>query len=166
MTCESDRPDAAANISKSCCFTGHRALTEMENDIESRLVAALETLINEKGVDCFYAGGALGFDMLASMCVLRLRSRYPHLKLCLALPCKNQWEKWGAVEQMLYDDILGAADSVYYASETYNSACMRLRNDYMLEHCLYCVAFLRRTSGGTYYTVSRARRLGKELILL
>lgn len=166
MTRKSELPNAAADLSKCCCFTGHRVLTETERSIENRLAAALETLINAKGVDTFYAGGAVGFDTLAAMCVLRLKSKYPHLRLCLALPCKKQWEKWNAEEQMLYEDILEAADEVYYASETYNAACMRLRNDYMLEHCLYCVAFLRRTSGGTYYTVSRAKRLGRELILL
>ncbi len=153
-------------VEKSCCFTGHRSVSATKDDIKAKLLCEIETLINEKGVVRFYAGGALGFDTLAALCVLQLKGKYPYIKLCLALPCKNQHKKWSNDEKLMYEDILQKADSVHYICDEYNENCMFYRNDYMVEHCKYCISFLRRLSGGTYYTVTKAKKLGRELIML
>lgn len=153
-------------IENSCCFTGHRSLSATSDEVKQRLLCELETLINEKGVIYFYAGGALGFDMLAEQCILQLKNKYPFIKLYLALPCKNQHQRWSVKEKKQYEDILQCADNVHYVCEEYSENCMFFRNDYMVERCKYCISFLRRLSGGTYYTVTKAKSLGRELIML
>lgn len=154
------------DISKACCFTGHRSVSATTEEIKKRVLCEIETLINDKGVVNFYAGGALGFDTLAAQCVLELKGKYPFIKLILALPCKRQHSKWSTKEKATYESILSSADKVHYVCDTYSEDCMFFRNDYMVEHSLYCICFLRRLSGGTYYTVTKAKKLGRELIML
>ena len=75
---------------RTACFTGHRELpTENLPEISKRLEDTLLTLI-EQGYCYFGAGGALGFDTLAAQAVLRLRERYPQIRLILVLPCLDQ----------------------------------------------------------------------------
>lgn len=156
----------AVDVERSCCFTGHRSAAAVTDEVKAQLICEIETLINTKGVYRFFAGGALGFDTLAAECILALKSKYPFIKLFLALPCKEQHKKWTASEKKKYEDILQNADDVYYVCEEYNENCMLYRNDYMVERSRYCISFLRRSSGGTYYTVSKAKRLGRELIMI
>ena len=80
--------------SKTVCFTGHRELPADDlPEISKHLEDALITLI-EQGYHYFGAGGALGFDTLAAQSVLRLRERYPQIRLILVLPCLNQTRGW------------------------------------------------------------------------
>ena len=152
-------------IKDCCCFTGHRSVMAMADDIKARLRVEIENLIN-KGVTAFLTGGALGFDTVAALSVLELKGMYPFIKLVLILPCKNQAEKWSKDEIRVYNDIIRQADFIHYVSDVYYDGCMLARNDYMVEHSNYCICFLRRLSGGTYYTVSYAKRMGRELIML
>lgn len=72
--------------SRTACFTGHRELpTDDLPEISKRLEDTLVKLI-EQGYRYFGAGGALGFDTLAAQVVLRLRERYPQIRLILVLP--------------------------------------------------------------------------------
>lgn len=153
-------------ITERCCFSGHRIIASDELfSLKDRLTAELENLIN-RGVVVFIAGGALGFDTLAAQTVLKLKGKYPFVKLVLALPCKEQDARWKDKDKEVYEDILRRADLVHYVNESYTPSCMRSRNDYMVEWAEYCMCYLRYDNGGTYYTVSRAKRLGRELIRL
>lgn len=148
-----------------CCFTGHRWITATTPEVKGQLKAELETLIN-KGVSVFLAGGALGFDTVAADTVLELKGKYPFIKLALILPCKNQSEKWSHAEREEYDKIKARADLIHYVSVGYYDGCMLVRNEFMVDHAKYCISFLRQLRGGTYYTVSYAKQLGRELIML
>jgi len=154
------------NIEKSCCFTGHRSAIVFEPEVAQRLITEIENLINQKGVELFITGGALGFDTLAAMSVLGLKGKYPFIKLMLALPCRNQAERWGVDEKQLYNDILQRADVVHYVGQVYSEDCMYKRNDFMLDNAKYCICYLRQLKGGTYYTAQRAKKLGRELITI
>lgn len=67
-------------------FTGHRTIENDKETIE-KLMDTLKKLISEGAVD-FYAGGALGWDMLCEKAVIALRENLaPHIKLHLILPC-------------------------------------------------------------------------------
>ncbi len=70
---------------KSVCFTGHRNVKETA-ELKKSLLEQLVKLIDE-GADVFYAGGAVGWDMLCESSVIELRERFPHIKLHLFLPC-------------------------------------------------------------------------------
>ncbi len=148
----------------TCMFTGHREISESREVLCERLTAELETLINAHGVHSFVAGGALGFDMLAEETVLKLKKRYPHIKLFLALPCVDQDKQWHADSQKRYRALLELADGVSFVQRDYTDGCMLRRNDYMISLSSYCICYKRRNAGGTAYTVKNAVSKGIKLI--
>ena len=66
---------------KTACFTGHRDIPPLKRPgIKHRLEREIERSI-QAGYVYFGAGGALGFDTLAAQMVLKLKERYPDIKL-------------------------------------------------------------------------------------
>ncbi len=176
--------------SKVACFSGHRKLPQNCGQLAADLEAAIVSLI-ERGVVFFGAGGALGFDMLAEETILRLKERYPHIRLVLVLPCppEQQTLKWNADQCRRYYDIMAKADKVRVLSDRYTSNCMLDRNRHMVDCSGYLICYLRenkgantmfaqlpqkggtdaaqhRATGGTAYTVRYANSQGTEIIKL
>lgn len=146
------------------CFTGHRYIPESERAaIAARLRQTLVELI-EQGYKYFGAGGALGFDTLAAKTVLDLRNEYPHIKLILVLPCKDQCAKWSAKDVRTYENIRAAADKTAWISENYTPTCMHERNRHLVNFSSVCVCYLTKNSGGTAYTVKYARECGVKVM--
>jgi len=111
---------------KTTCFTGHRNIPVSEYpQIQKRLADEILNLIHQ-GVDCFYAGGARGFDTMAALAVLNLKKEFPHIRLILALPCKNQTKGWCEENKKTYSLILENADEAVYTSENYHRVCMQI----------------------------------------
>ena len=147
-----------------CCFTGHRRVYKRHS---SRLPGELDKLLEElyeKGVRTFRAGGALGFDTLAALAVLRLRKKYDDVKLELCLPCKDQDKKWTVFSKMVYANILRKCDEARYVGEKYTSSCMFERNRMMVNGSHVCVAYYDGGGGGTAYTYSYAQRNRVKII--
>ena len=91
---------------KSCCFTGHRILPpEKLQDIQLDIQNNICELYKE-GIKTFYAGGALGFDMLAGITVLNLKIQYPDLRLFLSLPYDGHDVFWPDTQQQLLKRLL------------------------------------------------------------
>lgn len=150
----------------SCCFTGHREISrEKIPHIKIRLEQEITALI-EKGYTDFYAGGAIGFDMLAETEVLKLRKKYTHIRLHIIAPCKNQTYRWSADNIELYNKIKENADEYLCLSEAYTKACMHERNRYMVERSSVVIAFVEKDTGGAAATVKYARKEGREIILI
>ena len=147
-----------------CCFTGHRKIPLNKYDIiQKRLENEIIKLIDQ-GVCCFLAGGAWGFDTMAALAVLRLQSKFPHIRLMLVLPCKEQTRRWGRIDKMLYDVILHYADKVIYTSEHYYPGCMHKRNRYLVNNSQICICYLTKANGGTACTINYARQEGSQII--
>lgn len=150
-----------------CCFTGHR---EIPNEYIVRLSNLIdETILTlyEKGVRTFRAGGAMGFDTLASLRVIRLKEVDSlDLTLDLYLPCRDQTKYWPKQALSEYNFVLEYADSVTYISEHYHHACMHMRNRALVQGSDYCVSYLIQNKGGTAHTVSEALKNGLTLINL
>lgn len=147
-------------MNKSCCFTGHRFISHEE---VARLSEELDTEISrliDEGYRSFYAGGAIGFDTLASLAVLKARDRDADLKLHLILPCKGQEHAWRPEQQRIYRLILESADSIRYVSEEYHPGAMLERNRELVNASDYCLCYLRSEIGGTAYTVRKAKEKG------
>lgn len=145
---------------KSCCFTGHRIISAEERiRIAPRLKRAIDRLI-EIGVTDFYTGGAIGLDTIAAEAIIAARHHHPHIRLILALPCKNQAERWKSSDVLKYEHIKSLADEIIYMSEKYTRQCMHIRNRFMVDHSAYCISYLKKPSGGTYYTVNYATDRG------
>ena len=114
----------------------------------------------------FGAGGALGFDTLAAQAVLKLKERYPDIKLILVLPCKTQTSGWRQTDIDEYERIKAAADKVVYTSEVYYRGCMHKRNRHLVDNSSLCICYLTEDRGGTYYTVNYAKENGLQIINL
>ena len=142
------------------CFTGHR---HVPDEIYPALYDALVGVIDQKivqGATRFRTGGALGFDTMAAECVLKLKNEYPHIKLILMLPCKDQTIKWSAWEARKYAELLRAADETQYISKEYSRECMLVRDRAMADASSACIAYFNKNSGGTAYTVNYALKKG------
>ena len=111
-------------MNKSVCFTGHRTIADDKEKLSARLYALLERLVTEKKVTDFYTGGAVGWDALAALTVLKLRESYPEVKLHLVLPCpfEEQSAKWNEAQKAEYQHILGLADNVEQVFDRYYNA--------------------------------------------
>ena len=151
---------------KTACFTGHRQLEEPTAEIERRLTGTVETLI-QRGYRYFGAGGARGFDALASEVVLKLKSVYPHVHLILVLPFDEQYKKernWTQEEIAQYHRLKRRASKVVVLAGEYTSGIYYRRNRHLIDHSSVCVAYLTRANSGTGYTVNYARETGLEVV--
>ena len=149
---------------KTAFFTGHRAIDKhTEEQIAFVLDHLLTTMVNS-GITKFYAGGALGFDTIAALAVLRLKTKFPEVSLELILPCRDQSKFWSAEDAAVYKHILNSADRVEYMASSYNSLCMHERNNRLVELGDIGVAFLEHSGGGTAYTVNHALKNDKDII--
>lgn len=149
---------------KTCCFTGHRDISC--DEIGFLLKSLMKTIIEltKRGVIYYGCGGAIGFDMLAGLCVLAVRKKYKEIKLIMVLPCKNQDMYWKRYQKVIYRYILKRADKIVYISENYTDRCMLDRNRHLVDNSEYCVCYLRKNSGGTDYTVKYARKKKRNII--
>ena len=153
--------------SKSCCFTGHRVL-KITNELVDRLNKTLIGLI-DNGVTDFYAGGAIGWDVICEQEVLHLRERFPQIKLHLVLPCSSdeQTAKWNDAQKEEYYKILNAANDVEYTSDQYYDGCMKVRNARLVELADFCVCYYNNSiRSGTGQTVRMAKKRGIEVVNL
>ncbi len=149
---------------QTCFFTGHRGVPKkMVPALKKRLKAEIEKLIGQ-GVTEFCAGGALGFDTLASKAVLRMRRKHRQIRLALVLPCRDQDAKWRWCDRFTYRRILSRCDEASYITESYAAGCMHARNREMAKRSGFCICYLTKESGGTAYTVACARKLGVKIV--
>lgn len=136
--------------------------------IEKNLIKQLVKLIDE-GATEFYAGGAVGWDMLCESVVIELREHFPQIKLHLILPCpaEEQTEKWNEDDMAEFRRLLLAADTVEICSEHYFDGCMKLRNQRLVNLADVCVCYYSgKQRSGTGQTVRMAERQGKEIVNL
>jgi len=143
----------------TCCFTGHRHLSVSDEILSARLEKQIIDLI-EQGIIYYGAGGALGFDTIAALTVIKLRNQYSNIKLILVLPCKDQTKGWNDNDISVYNYILSQANKVVYTSESYYPGCMHKRNRHLVDNSSHCICYMEKDSGGTAYTVSYARDSG------
>ena len=152
-------------MSKICCFTGHRDIKSLSaSSTVDRLKRILAYLVERHGVEEFRAGGAVGFDSIAALEVINLKSKYPHVKLHLVLPCKDQARYFKRMQTQVYDFVMDNADEITYISEQYRKGVMFERNRALVRGADFCVSFLIKEKSGTAYTVNEARKAGIPVI--
>lgn len=152
----------------TCFFTGHRVISISDlKRIPEKVKEMCIKLITEFNVTDFITGGALGFDTIAAVEILKLKIQYPHIRLHLYLPCTNQTEKWKDRDIELYNKIKEKADEVKYIyNNTYISGCMQMRNRAMVNDAFYGIAYCKNTTSGTYNTVKYARTKNRNVIVI
>lgn len=144
------------NTPKTCVFTGHR---ELGDDFSLRkLKKSIKTLI-ESGVDTFLNGMAMGFDLVSAEMLLVVKKKYPFIKLVACMPCYHQEKYFTEKDKNRYAEILRQADEKIYVSEEYFNGCMQKRDKYMAERADVMIAYLKKPTGGTAFTVRTFKRI-------
>lgn len=141
---------------QTCCFTGHREISSAEYYFVKKRVMELIDILYEQGVRNFISGGALGFDTIAIKSVLEYKKHHNDIKAILLCPCRNQDMKWKKEDRIQYEIIKKAVDEIVILSEKYYRGCMHVRNRMMVDNSDYCICYLRKNTGGTFYTVNYA----------
>ena len=161
------RSTVSASLIRTVCLTGHREIPGPHALLLPRLIEqSLLELSDESETTVFRAGGALGFDMLASFKVLELREKHPRIQLHLYLPCQDQDRHWDAPSRRAYRYLLEHADLVRYVHHQYTNGCMLERDRCLVEGSDTCLAYCTKNHGGTFYTCSYALRSELALINL
>lgn len=158
--------EKATETPLTVCFTGHRRIPYEAAVKLPPLLDEVLTDLCRRGATTFRAGGAMGFDTVAALKVLDLKTRYPHIRLELILPCRNQTEYWDSTSVRTYQYILEHADSHCFLFDAYFEGCMLERDRRLVEGSDICVAYCARSHGGTAYTFTQAIRAGLEVINL
>ncbi len=143
------------------CFTGHRRV--IHKYIKEPLIKIIKELY-ENGYRYFGAGGAGGFDFLASQAVLDLKEIYPDIKLIIVIPCKDYYDRWTRDDKNDYMEILKKADKVKILSDHYYRGCMQVRNKHLVDASSVCVYYKYTDTGGTAFTVNYAKKTGIHTI--
>ena len=135
---------------KTVCFTGHREIPrEYLAALPDRLDSMLDRLY-AAGYRTFVTGGAEGFDTLAALRVLELRSRHADVRLKRSLP-------YGRTGSDSYRRTRAEADEVEYVAREYRRGSTLERDRRMVDESSACVAFyVAGRGGGTLYTVRYA----------
>lgn len=151
---------------RTCFFTGHRRLpTKRLDEIKNALSSEIERLIIEYDVRDFISGGALGFDTVAAEAVVKMKEKYPHIRLLLYLPCYGQSKKWYAKQKYRYAMLKSKADEIIYVTEgEYTEDCMMKRNLRMIKDAFFCIAFCIMHNTGTGITLKNAKEVGVRII--
>lgn len=153
---------------QTVCFTGHRQIGVPAAEVERRVAKAAGELIR-KGCRYFDAGGARGFDALASEVILKLREQDPRIHLILVLPFDNQYRhegNWGTAEIEQYHRLRAQASKVVLLAPAYHPGLYYQRNRHLVDHSSVCVAYMTRENSGTGCTVSYARSKGLQVVNL
>ena len=159
-------------MGKVLCFTGHRPNKLFGYDLYAKgniaickkLYELCERAIVNAGVDTFITGMALGIDQWAALVILKLKKKYPNIKLVAAVPCRSQSSVWSEAQQQTYQYILEKCDKVAVLSERYTPSCMQERNKWMVDHSDFVLAVWDGTKGGTRNCIAYAKMKGKTIV--
>lgn len=147
---------------KNCAFTGHRVL---DSRFDINLLDRVILNLIKSGARNFYCGMASGFDMYAAEIVLKYKENYP-VRLCACVPCEEQSKYFSSEDKLRYKNILCAADEKIVFSSEYVAGCMQERDRFLVDNCDVLVSYLRKKTGGTFYTVNYAKKQNKKIIEL
>ncbi len=160
---------------KTCSFTGHRPNRfsfgydeEHPDCFKLKLLLEQEVLkLIKRGWTRFLCGMALGSDIFSAEIVLDLKRQGFEIELVCVIPCKGQADNWNDQYKKRYKNILKRANEIKYISNEYTNDCMHKRNRYLVDTAdIILAVYDGETKGGTAYTVSYARIIGKEVIII
>ncbi len=147
---------------KICALSGHRALEE--NFDENVLYDKLEQLIRE-GYDYFLCGMAIGFDLLALEKLVELKAKY-RFEIEACIPFHGQEKSYPAREKEKYRALLKWCDKKVVLFPSYGNGVYLARDRYMVDVSDKILAYCKRETGGTAYTVRYARKKQIEVELI
>ena len=149
---------------RTCCFTGHREISEKDlPGILRRTEQAVRRLI-EQGVVFFGVGGAIGYDTEAAKLLFRLRvTDYPRIKVILVYPFEGFTSRWSGEQRAEYARLLPQYDKAVCVAQRASREAYLARDRHLINGSAYCIAYCTRDSGGTAYTLRYAQQEGLKI---
>lgn len=147
----------------SCTFAGHREIFAL--DIERQIKTVIEGILPEDNTFVFYSGDMGEFDKMCSSAVRSIKRCHPKLDISLVavLPyMMNSVNTNRDYYETYFDDILIPAE----LADVHYKAAISRRNQWLVDHSDYLIAYVYRDFGGAYTTLNYAARHGKEIINL
>ncbi len=144
----------------SCCFTGHRKLSDDFD--EKKLRKSIRELI-KSGYTTFYCGMAYGFDLLCGLILAQYKKKY-NLKIVACIPCADQSKYFSDDDKKIYEKVRRVCDEEVVLYEKYRNGCMHERDRYMVDRSDTVIAYLNDEKSGTAYTVNYAYKKEKKII--
>ena len=149
----------------TCCFFGHRKINETE-ELKSRLVEIIESLIVEKKIDTFLFGSRSRFNSLSLELVTEMKEKYPHIKRIYVRA------EYPYISEDYKNYLLESYEDTYYPEKIMNSgrASYVERNYEMIDNSHYCVVYcdssdaLTIPKSGTQIALDYAIKKGKNVI--
>ncbi len=127
----------------------------------------------------FVCGGALGFDTIAALTILKMREKNENITLEIAIPFKDQPNTWFYSEDIdRYNLINKLADKVTFVDEVdkyiddkvaigrYSAKKLMTRNRYMIDNADLVIALYDGQKGGTHNAVNYAKKLDKDILII
>ena len=156
------------------CATEHRGqkLPWGFNEKDKRCKAMKKDLKNKvefainRDYHTFLCGMALGFDLIFAETILKLKRKYPHIKLIGAIPWSGQSLSWSDEQQKRYNKIIAKLDGICCLYDNYNRFCLHERNRYMVNNSSLIFALFDGQPGGTKTTLEYAKKQGLEILLI
>ena len=141
----------------SCTFFGHR---DCPSSIRGVLATEIEKLISHHQVNTFYVGTHGNFDRMAYAALVELRKRYQHIKVYRVLAYMPRLSDIAQDRSVLDDTILPEG-----IEKVHPRYAIPHRNNWMIDHSDYVIAYVTHTFGGAYQAVERAKKKDKIVIL-
>lgn len=144
-----------------CCFTGHRPqkltrpVDDIKIDLENEIIASIQ-----EGYTTFITGMACGTDIWAGRIVVRLKDRFPDIRLIAAIPFPEFSDKWEPEWQDRCQLLLSQADLVKTICPDYRETAYMERNAWLVDHSAKLIAVYDGSPGGTRNTIRYARKNG------
>lgn len=145
-----------------CCFTGaapdqlRRPIDDIKVDLENEILRAVK-----EGCTTFISGMAPGTDIWAGNIVVRLKDRFPDLKLIAALPFPGFADDLEGLWREKYEILLSRADLVRIVCPEYQEDAALLRLRWMLDHAsrLLAVCGARSADTRNLFRLAREKRV-------
>ena len=124
-----------------CCIASgvsgsvHRGEDDIKVDLENEILSAVKN-----GYTTFITGMSRGPEIWAGNIVVRLKSRFPELKLIAALPYPAYEREWDKPWLKKYEALLQQADYIRTVSPAEAPSALQERNRWMVDHSSFLIA--------------------------
>ena len=171
-------PDTDTNdIAHTCVIAGHSpdkvrwdcvsAGSSDASEMKATVTSILEKLIREKGVNTFLCGMTRGMSLLMAGYVIKLKKKYPDIRLKCYVPDQGFLQSWPEDQKALFLRTTEKSSAAYYLSDDPNRYIYRTRREYMIDNAAYLLAaYIPGREGGTGEMVRYAYEHGRIVIIV
>ncbi len=150
---------------KTCCFFGHRKITETD-ELKAKLIETIEKLIVDEKVNTFLFGSKSRFNNLCLEVVTQIKEKYPHIKRVYVRA------EYPYINEHSRNYLLENYEETCFPEKIINSgrAAYVERNYEMIDNSRFCIVYYDKQGApttrksGTKIALDYAIKQGKKII--